>query len=432
MGSKSKTLALLLVGLFLISISTFQPVTVKAQTKTITVPDDYADIQTAINHANIDDIVFVRAGTYNYDMYNTILARPHSGNADCGIIINKTISLIGENKDTILAMNYPGGTAVSIQEDGVTFSGFTVTNNYWSKYGHDGSSFAFYGSNCTITNNKFYGSLVGTGYNANISYNTCEWGDNFGVVGRMYNSIISHNNITHNYLGGIEISDSFNVNITGNNITHNGVASYGSHPIEYAGSGISLTTYNQNVNANISIYQNYISSNPRFGIQFFGQTSNASIFNNNITKNGVGINLSNLKLGDSSPIGNGTKIFYNNLIGNGKNAYVYPSSLTSDKIHNSYLYGSAINNVSWDNGVVGNYWDDYLGNDSYIIDENNIDNHPLISPVTTDAVAPTPTSNSSSTGESTFQWAIPIISFVIIIGLILSIIIQRKHRKTLT
>jgi nitrous oxidase accessory protein NosD len=50
---------------------------------------------------------------------------------------------------------------------------------------------------------------------------------------------------------------------------------------------------------------------------------------------------------------------------------------------------------SWDNGIVGNYWSDYLtkypnateidnsgmGNTPYLIDANNIDNHPLMKPV---------------------------------------------------
>ena len=39
MGKISKTLALMLVVLFLMSIATFQPITVKAQTKTHVVPD---------------------------------------------------------------------------------------------------------------------------------------------------------------------------------------------------------------------------------------------------------------------------------------------------------------------------------------------------------------------------------------------------------
>jgi hypothetical protein len=43
--------------------------------------------------------------------------------------------------------------------------------------------------------------------------------------------------------------------------------------------------------------------------------------------------------------------------------------------------------VSWDNGTIGNYWDDYSGLDEnddgigdtpYIIDENNKDNNPLV------------------------------------------------------
>ena len=66
--------------------------------------------------------------------------------------------------------------------------------------------------------------------------------------------------------------------------------------LRYAGDGISVTTDNQNLNSYISIYNNNITDNARFGIKFNGATSNSSIFNNNITNNGVGINLSNLAL----------------------------------------------------------------------------------------------------------------------------------------
>jgi parallel beta-helix repeat protein len=53
-----------------------------AEPATITVPDDYSSIQAAINAANPGDTVYVRNGTY-YER----------------VEVNKTISLVGENKD---------------------------------------------------------------------------------------------------------------------------------------------------------------------------------------------------------------------------------------------------------------------------------------------------------------------------------------------
>jgi hypothetical protein len=44
--------------------------------------------------------------------------------------------------------------------------------------------------------------------------------------------------------------------------------------------------------------------------------------------------------------------------------------------------------VSWDNGREGNYWSDYTGTGTYVIDENNTDHHPLTSPVTISATPP--------------------------------------------
>src|SRR5450759_1947936 len=77
------------------------------------------------------------------------------------------------------------------------------------------------------------------------------------------------------------------------------------------------------------------------------------------------------------------------------------------------FYGSYSNN--WDNGTIGNYWSDYRGTDSnhdgigdtpYVIDSNNKDNYPFMSPslipftpqptfpVLSPFPTPTPTSSS--------------------------------------
>ena len=63
MDNLSKTLSLVFMLVFLTSLVTFQTATVKAQTKTITVPDDYLTIQAAIGNASAGDTVFVKKGT---------------------------------------------------------------------------------------------------------------------------------------------------------------------------------------------------------------------------------------------------------------------------------------------------------------------------------------------------------------------------------
>jgi parallel beta-helix repeat protein len=421
MGSKNKTLALLLVTLFLISLATFQTATAKAQIRTIIVPDNYSDIQTAINHANDGDTVLVRAGIYRYNEQNSIIVKPQSGIPDYGavnygVIINKSISMMGENGNTVLSMDLSQGVAfaVLIESDNVTFSGFTIKSLFDSTRYSSIGSIEILGSNCKIENNTFQESFKDSGSNQNIFYNTFEGGMSVGS-----NSIIENNIIT-NYTWGISIPHSSNVTIIRNSIINNTVA-------------INLASFYYGFDDNITISYNNITNNSRYGIEFEGAVSNSRIYNNNITQNGIGVHLTNYALQKYPSLRNGNKIFYNNIIENTKNAYVeteYPYNLTTDELERRFVVGNVTDVISWDNGVVGNYWSDYNGSGSYVIGVNNTDHHPLSQQVNINSIAPTPT--PISIGDLVLNLAIPIIVVAILAIVIVSVLLFRRHRKTIS
>lgn len=94
-------------------------------------PGNYTTIQDAIDDASEGDTVFVYHGTYvGY------------------VVINKAISLLGEEKNTTCIMGYFAYT-VSIVADGVTMSGFTIQNQ-----GYRGEGLRIDSSSNTFTNNK--------------------------------------------------------------------------------------------------------------------------------------------------------------------------------------------------------------------------------------------------------------------------------------
>ena len=119
--------------------------------------------------------------------------------------------------------------------------------------------------------------------------------------------------------------------------------------------------------------------------------------------------------------GSGNIIFHNNLFNNSENAnvdYQYPNKVKG------IINGTAI--VSWDNGTVGNYWSDYNGNGSYVIDENNVDHYPLTQPVDISTVNPTPIDSSD---RQILLSAIPIIAVAVLAVIIISALLLRRHRK---
>jgi parallel beta-helix repeat protein len=93
-----------------LSISATTQLNVKASPDTIRVPQDYPTIQEAINQANPGDTIQVSSGTY-YE----------------NIFINKTLTLIGEDKNNTILIG-SGCTVIQANLTTVNISGFTIQN----------------------------------------------------------------------------------------------------------------------------------------------------------------------------------------------------------------------------------------------------------------------------------------------------------------
>ena len=144
-------------------------------------------IQDAVNSAQSGDTIFVHAGTY-YE----------------NVVVNKTVSLIGENKHTTII---DGGAVqfdvLYVTANNVTVSGFTLQRG-----GHDGypdrRGVYLYSSNNNISNNIIRMNVEGI------------------FVCMSNNNIFKNNSIHANTRNGIWLFSSSNNIITGNTIANNG------------------------------------------------------------------------------------------------------------------------------------------------------------------------------------------------------------------
>ena len=115
--------AITAILLFLPIFASFQTGRCEETTKNIfyvggTEPENYSSIQNAIDNASDGDTIFVYNGIYNEN-----------------IIVNKTIDLIGENKENTIINGYINEIyenfliAFYILADQVNLSSFTITNS---------------------------------------------------------------------------------------------------------------------------------------------------------------------------------------------------------------------------------------------------------------------------------------------------------------
>lgn len=198
-------LVLLLAGMWII---TFRIQPVKAAI--ITVPDDYPTIQAAINAAISGDTIYARSGLY-YE----------------NVILNKTVSLIGEDNNTTIIDGSGFESVIHIFADDVVVADFTIQNSGGEGlFDNDGITLDYSRGGSFESNIIRYcqvGIWIWNSYGNIIKNNVIEtslnvWGGN--------------NNITNNeVIGRVEIVDS-----SGNIFRNNSM-------LQFSVSGYTLDSY---------------------------------------------------------------------------------------------------------------------------------------------------------------------------------------------
>ncbi|UCE43441.1 MAG: right-handed parallel beta-helix repeat-containing protein [Candidatus Bathyarchaeota archaeon] len=286
------------------------------------------------------------------------------------VVVNKSISLVGEDKDTTVIegnrTGLLGNDVIHITSDNNSISGFTVQNSGplpGSGIHIDGSA----GNNISnnIITNDNWGIWLDNSVNNTISSNhisnnvygiRLDWSDYNVVVGntasgnvigmRMFRSnanTILDNKFSTNIWYGLHCMSSDSNTITANNASSNDCGIYllnsdnNTLTDDYASDndvGILL-----HISRNNSVYDS-VCSNNRDGIMLWDCPDRNALINNNVSDNGVGIYLTN---------STDNMIFHNNFINNTEQV----SNIDSQNIwDDSYPSG-------------GNYWSDYTGVDLY-------------------------------------------------------------------
>ena len=367
---------IMLVLLINMSMLAFCFNSVKADAKTIYVKADnksgpwdgtkahpYQNITVALESAVAETTIYVYDGAY-YE----------------NIVINETVSLIGENSKTTIIDGSGVGSVVEIAVNNVMISGFTINNS--GKEWPDSGLTLVGARSCTISGNHITNNLDGIRFLDSSSNNSiCKNGimSNLGNGISLYhssNNSIRENSIISNSGFGIFLhASSSNNSVEGNEMVSNHwgieldlLSNYnGISGNEIRANDVDGIKFEHSMNN--SVFGNSITENNECGVRILGTSEFNRIFKNDIISNFDGIVLS----GSST---NNT-IFHNNFVGNQQQA-------ATDN-----FYGN-----QWDDDYPsgGNYWSDYrerysnasemdnsgVWNIPYAIDSGNRDRYPLM------------------------------------------------------
>ena len=244
------------------------------------------------------------------------------------INITKPLELIGEDKDTTIIDGNGSSVVIDISADYVKISGFTITN-----------------SGSVPADGIKIGSSYDTISDCNISLNK-----NYGIY--LYPNPKASNNIIK--------FDTFYEN------------------------GYGIYTNNANVN---NISSNIFTYNTQYGVYLELSSNDNILSENRFTDNNYAIRVRGSML---------NTIINNWILNNNYGLYFCcggRDNIAYDNVFMNNAYWNANDAIgnTWDNGVVGNYWDDYTGVDengdgigdtSYsVYGGSNLDNYPLMQPI---------------------------------------------------
>jgi parallel beta-helix repeat protein len=289
-------------------------------------PGNYTHIQMAIDNASDGDTVFV------YDD-----SAPYYEN----VIVDKSINLIGENKETtIINSSGTGEDVIRITSDWVNVSGFTTLNGHWGISISESDNITI--SNNIISLSEIYGISLWRSSNVSVSRNKV-YGNYVGIrLSTCVNNTITENNVSYNRDGMWIMASSFN-NITSNIVnfsfdeglllSHASNNFIARNKINYNDRGINIEmdSHNNSVKNNTftgnrdsirlsttqytNVSNNTISSNENIGIHISG-SGYTTIIGNNFTNAGIYISGTELSRYNSHTIPSSNKI-------NGRPIYYY-------------------------------------------------------------------------------------------------------------
>jgi parallel beta-helix repeat protein len=283
----------------------------------------YTSIQDAIDNASDGDTVFVYSGLY-YE----------------NVIVNKTISLVGEDRNTTEINAWYNGDNVLITSDYVNITGFNLTRT-----GSDPEDAGIELNG--VQNCKVFGNIAVHGGISGIllylSNNNTVVDNNASQKVSTIRLKYSNDNIIQRNVGyksnhyGIFLDTSF-----GNNIFENNMSNGDDHGI---------AVYRSSTN---NITDNYVYSNKDCGI-FLRDSYENNIINNNVSKNYYGI-----RLDDSNRnYINGNIPHSNNYYGIRMDYSDFNNIINNDAIYNRFgidIYQSHLNNITGNTAGSNSDW----------------------------------------------------------------------------
>jgi parallel beta-helix repeat protein len=224
---------------------------------------------------------------------------------------------------------------------------------------------------------------------------TIRYTSDFGVqMQESSNVTVSGNSVSgHDY--GVRLTNCTGNSVIGNNITGN----------RYYGmllTNSNYTTIEGNTVASNGFVRGIFTQGDAFGVSFYDSSFNRFVGNTVRGNNFWGIRVLNMQ--------HDNVIYHNNFIDNKVQGGTLQVSMLG------FYSGQLPNPSVWDNGTSGNYWSDYqtrytnatevgnsgTGNTPFVINENNIDHYPLMSPYDISVYAQnTPLPSQSPTTSAT-------------------------------